>query len=78
MADWADLILVAPATANIIGKLANGIADDMVSTTLLATTAPVWIAPAMNVHMYEHPAVIRNIELLQNTDIHLLSLLKVI
>lgn len=61
LADWADLILVAPATANIIGKLANGIADDMVSTTLLAATAPVWIAPAMNVHMYEHPAVKRNL-----------------
>ncbi|MBG9755580.1 bifunctional phosphopantothenoylcysteine decarboxylase/phosphopantothenate--cysteine ligase CoaBC [Lysinibacillus sphaericus] len=62
LADWADLILVAPATANMIGKMANGIADDMVSTTLLATTAPVWIAPAMNVHMYDHPAVKRNLE----------------
>jgi phosphopantothenoylcysteine decarboxylase/phosphopantothenate--cysteine ligase len=64
LADWADLVLVAPATANIIGKLASGIADDMVTTTLLATTAPVWIAPAMNVHMYGHPAVKRNIETL--------------
>ncbi|MFJ7404801.1 MULTISPECIES: bifunctional phosphopantothenoylcysteine decarboxylase/phosphopantothenate--cysteine ligase CoaBC [unclassified Lysinibacillus] len=61
LADWADLILVAPATANVIGKLANGIADDMVTTTLLATTAPVWLAPAMNVHMYDHPAVKRNL-----------------
>lgn len=61
LADWADLVIVAPATANVIGKLANGIADDMVTTTLLATTADVWIAPAMNVHMYEHAAVIRNI-----------------
>ena len=61
LADWADLVIVAPATANMIGKIANGIADDMVSTTLLATTAKVWIAPAMNVHMYEHPAVKRNI-----------------
>lgn len=64
LADWADLVLVAPATANVIGKLAQGIADDMVTTTLLATTAPVWIAPAMNVHMYEHPAVMRNVETL--------------
>ncbi|MBB2478723.1 bifunctional phosphopantothenoylcysteine decarboxylase/phosphopantothenate--cysteine ligase CoaBC [Bacillus sp. APMAM] len=64
LADWADLVLVAPATANVIGKLANGIADDMITTTLLATTAPVWIAPAMNVHMYNHPAVIKNIETL--------------
>ncbi|WP_432355876.1 bifunctional phosphopantothenoylcysteine decarboxylase/phosphopantothenate--cysteine ligase CoaBC [Sporosarcina sp. A2] len=62
LADWADLILVAPTTANFIGKLANGIADDMPSTILLAATAPVWIAPAMNVHMYEHPAVLRNID----------------
>ena len=62
LADWADLVLVAPATANVIGKLANGIADDMVTTTLLATTAPVWVAPAMNVHMYDHPAVLRNID----------------
>lgn len=62
LADWADLVIVAPATANVIGKLANGIADDMVTTTLLATTADVWIAPAMNVHMYENAAVIRNID----------------
>lgn len=61
LADWADLIIVAPATANVIGKLANGIADDMVTTTLLAATCPVWIAPAMNVNMYNHPAVIRNL-----------------
>ncbi|MEH7382469.1 bifunctional phosphopantothenoylcysteine decarboxylase/phosphopantothenate--cysteine ligase CoaBC [Bacillus sp. JJ1533] len=64
LADWADLVVVAPATANTIGKLANGIADNMITTTLLATTAPVWIAPAMNVHMYDHPAVKRNIEML--------------
>ncbi|MET0787563.1 MAG: bifunctional phosphopantothenoylcysteine decarboxylase/phosphopantothenate--cysteine ligase CoaBC, partial [Paenisporosarcina sp.] len=61
LADWADLVIVAPATANVIGKLANGMGDDMVTTTLLATTAKVWIAPAMNVHMYDHPAVKRNI-----------------
>ncbi|WP_026674335.1 bifunctional phosphopantothenoylcysteine decarboxylase/phosphopantothenate--cysteine ligase CoaBC [Alkalihalobacterium bogoriense] len=62
IADWADVVVIAPATANMIGKLANGIADDMISTTLLATTAPVFVAPAMNVHMYEHPAVQRNME----------------
>lgn len=61
LADWADLVLVAPATANIIGKMAAGIADDMLSTTLLATQAPIMLAPAMNVHMYEHPAVTRNL-----------------
>jgi phosphopantothenoylcysteine decarboxylase / phosphopantothenate---cysteine ligase len=64
LADWADIIIVAPATANVIGKLANGIADNMITTTLLATTAPVWIAPAMNVHMYDHPSVIKNINTL--------------
>ncbi|MEK3989517.1 MULTISPECIES: bifunctional phosphopantothenoylcysteine decarboxylase/phosphopantothenate--cysteine ligase CoaBC [Robertmurraya] len=66
LADWADLIVVAPATANIIGKLANGIADNMITTTLLAATAPVWIAPAMNVHMYDHPAVRKNLETLRS------------
>jgi phosphopantothenoylcysteine decarboxylase / phosphopantothenate---cysteine ligase len=64
LADWADLVLVAPATANTIGKLANGIADNMITTTLLATQAHVWIAPAMNVHMYDHPAVKKNIKTL--------------
>ncbi|MDF2904494.1 MAG: phosphopantothenoylcysteine decarboxylase/phosphopantothenate/cysteine ligase, partial [Bacillus sp. (in: firmicutes)] len=64
LADWADLVLLAPATANTIGKLANGIADNMITTTLLATCAPVWIAPAMNVHMYDHPAVKKNISIL--------------
>lgn len=66
LADWADLIIIAPATANIIGKLANGIADNMISTTLLAATAPVWVAPAMNVHMYQHPAVQKNMETLRS------------
>ena len=64
LADAADLFVIAPATANILGKMANGIADDMLSTTYLATTAPVLVAPAMNVHMYEHPATQRNIEVL--------------
>ncbi|MEH7110871.1 bifunctional phosphopantothenoylcysteine decarboxylase/phosphopantothenate--cysteine ligase CoaBC [Neobacillus niacini] len=66
LADWADLIVVAPATANTIAKLANGIADNMITTTLLAATAPVWIAPAMNVHMYDHPAVKKNIATLSS------------
>ncbi|MFB5194121.1 bifunctional phosphopantothenoylcysteine decarboxylase/phosphopantothenate--cysteine ligase CoaBC [Neobacillus sp. KR4-4] len=65
LADWADLILVAPATANTIGKIASGIADNMITTTLLAATSPVWIAPAMNVHMYDHPAVKKNLSLLE-------------
>jgi len=60
LADKADAFLVVPATANIIGKLANGIADDMLSTTVMATTAPVIVVPAMNVHMYTNPAVQEN------------------
>lgn len=60
LADAADLLLIAPATADIIAKLANGIADDLLSTVLLATRAKVLIAPAMNVHMYAHPIVQAN------------------
>ncbi|WP_239254388.1 bifunctional phosphopantothenoylcysteine decarboxylase/phosphopantothenate--cysteine ligase CoaBC [Listeria ilorinensis] len=73
LADWADLVIVAPATANLIGKMANGIADDMVTTTLLATEAPVWVAPAMNVHMISHPAVVRNIERLYQDGIRFIE-----
>lgn len=61
VADWADVIVLAPATANVIAKLANGIGDDMLTTMLLATKAPVYVAPAMNVNMYDHPAVTRNV-----------------
>ncbi|UIO40607.1 bifunctional phosphopantothenoylcysteine decarboxylase/phosphopantothenate--cysteine ligase CoaBC [Brevibacillus brevis] len=62
LADRADLVLIAPATANVIGKMANGIADDMLTTTVLATKASVMVAPAMNVNMYNHPAVIANMD----------------
>jgi len=64
LASAADLLLVAPATANTIGKFANGIADDFLSALYLATTAPVLIAPAMNTNMFAHPAVVRNLETL--------------
>ena len=73
LADWADLFIIAPATANIIGKYANGIAEDMLSTTLLATTAPVYIAPAMNVDMYQHPAVQDNLALLAKRGVHFID-----
>lgn len=66
LADWPDLIILAPATANMIGKLANGIADNMIATTLLATRSPVWIAPAMNVHMYENRMVEDNMNRLKS------------
>lgn len=66
LSEWPDLIIIAPATSNIIGKLANGIADDMITSTLLATEKPVWIAPAMNVHMYHHPIVQKNMDTLKS------------
>jgi phosphopantothenoylcysteine decarboxylase/phosphopantothenate--cysteine ligase len=61
LADSADVVLVAPATANVVAKLAHGIADDLLSTLLLATRAPILLAPAMNVHMYENAAVQHNL-----------------
>jgi phosphopantothenoylcysteine decarboxylase/phosphopantothenate--cysteine ligase len=65
-----DLLLVVPATANIIAKFANGVADDFLSSTYLASTAPVMIAPAMNTTMWEQPATQRNIEQLKNDGVH--------
>jgi phosphopantothenoylcysteine decarboxylase/phosphopantothenate--cysteine ligase len=64
--ETADLCVVAPATANIIGKLAGGVADDLVSTLLLAADCPVLLAPAMNQRMWLHPAVQRNIATLRD------------
>src|SRR5690625_510494 len=72
-ADWADIAIIAHETANTIGKMANGIADDMISTTLLATGATVYIAPAMNVHMYAHPAVISNMKQLEAWGYHFIE-----
>jgi len=66
LAKKADVLLVAPATANIIGKVANGIADDMLSTTIMATKAKVIFAPAMNTNMYENPIVQDNIKKLKS------------
>ena len=65
MADWCDLALVVPTTANGLAKMAHGLADDVVTTTLLAITAPILVVPAMNVHMYENPATQRNLAQLQ-------------
>lgn len=73
LADHADLFLIAPATANLIAKLAHGLADDMLSTTLLATRAPIWLAPAMNGHMLAHPAVQANLNLLKERGVHVLA-----
>ncbi|HEY6555282.1 MAG TPA: bifunctional phosphopantothenoylcysteine decarboxylase/phosphopantothenate--cysteine ligase CoaBC, partial [Vicinamibacteria bacterium] len=65
LADAADLLLVAPATANTVGKFARGIADDALSTLYTATKARVLLAPAMNVNMFEHPAVVENLDILR-------------
>ena len=64
-AQWPDAIVIAPATAHVLAKMAHGLADDFLSTMLLATTAPVIVAPAMNVNMWNHPATRANVELLQ-------------
>ncbi len=72
--DWGEMLIVAPATANIIGKVANGIADDALSTLLLAFSGkPVIMAPAMNCEMWAHPAVQRNIETLKAWDIRMVG-----
>lgn len=73
LADTADAVVVAPATANIIGKIANGIADDLLTTVMLATQAPILVAPAMNVHMYENPMVRANIEKLRDHGITIIE-----
>ncbi|TQF73139.1 bifunctional phosphopantothenoylcysteine decarboxylase/phosphopantothenate--cysteine ligase CoaBC [Pseudoalteromonas luteoviolacea] len=70
-AKWADLILVAPATSNMIAKMASGIADDLLTTLLLATPAKVAVAPAMNQQMYAHPATQRNLATLANDGIEI-------
>ena len=73
LAEWADCMVVAPATANIIGKLACGIADDALSTLLLAIQKPLFIAPAMNANMFNHVAVQENMERLVQRGVHLIE-----
>ncbi len=72
-AQWADALVVAPATANILAKFAHGIADDFLSTLYLATTAPVMVAPAMNVNMWNHPATQANIEILRQRGVGIIE-----
>ncbi len=71
--DGADLFLVAPATANIMGKFASGIADDLLSTTFLSVTCPVLIAPAMNPNMYSHRATQENMKKLKEWGMHFIE-----
>jgi len=70
LADRADILVIAPATANVIGKIAGGIADDLLTTVVMATKAPVLLAPAMNVHMWENPICRENIQKLSARGYH--------
>lgn len=72
-AQWAEALVVAPATANILAKFAHGIADDFLTTMYLATTAPVLVAPAMNVNMWEHPATRANLEILRQRGVRVVE-----
>src|SRR5687768_3575814 len=73
IASTIDLLVVAPATANTIGKFANGLADDFLSALYVATRAPVLIAPAMNTNMFDHPAVAKNLETLMARGVHIVD-----
>jgi len=73
LADQADLLVIAPATANIIGKIAAGIADDLLTTVVMATQSPVLIVPSMNVHMYENPILQENIRKLKKLGYHFME-----
>ena len=73
LAKKGDLFLVAPCTANVIGKVANGICDDMLTTTIMATKAPVLFAPAMNTGMWENPILQDNLQKLQHYGYHIIS-----
>lgn len=70
---WADAMVVAPATASTIGKMANGIADNMLVTTYLSAKEPVWIAPAMDIDMMRHPSTVANIERLRSFGNHIIE-----
>lgn len=70
---WADALIIAPATASTIGKMANGVADNMLVTTYLSAKAPVFVAPAMDLDMMRHPSTVRNIELLRSYGNHIIE-----
>ena len=73
LAEWGELLVVAPATADILGKAVAGIADDLVSTVLISFPGPVLFAPAMNCHMWAHPAVVENVEKLRRRGAHFIG-----
>ena len=69
LADWADVLVIAPCTANVMAKLAHGLADDALSATALACQAPLVVAPAMNEKMWDHPATRENLRLLKSRGV---------
>jgi phosphopantothenoylcysteine decarboxylase/phosphopantothenate--cysteine ligase len=73
LAEKSELLIIAPATANIIGKIASGIADDLLTTTVMATRAPIIIAPAMNVQMWENPILQENIKRLKKIGLKIME-----
>ncbi|MBP2635655.1 MAG: coaBC [Firmicutes bacterium] len=73
LANWADAFLIAPVTANVVGKIANGIADDVLTTTIMATKAPILLAPAMNTNMYRNPVTQQNLTKLINLGYHVIE-----
>ena len=73
LATWADAYVVVPTTANVIGKIYAGIADDMLTTTIMATTAPKYLCPAMNTEMYNNPITQRNLEGLRSLGYHIMD-----
>ncbi len=73
LSSWADIFVIAPATANVIAKMAHGLADDFLSTFYLAWDGPTFIAPAMNDKMYAHPSVQNNLKILQERGVHILG-----
>jgi phosphopantothenoylcysteine decarboxylase/phosphopantothenate--cysteine ligase len=73
LADKADLIVIAPATANVVAKLANGVADDLLTTTVLATQADVVVCPSMNVHMWQNKLTQKNVEKLKKLNFHIIE-----
>lgn len=70
---WADALIIAPATASTIGKMANGVADNMLVTTYLSAKAPVFVAPAMDLDMMRHPSTVRNLDLLRSYGNHIIE-----
>lgn len=73
LAERADVFLIAPCTANVLAKLAHGIADDLLTCTALASTAPLVVAPAMNEKMWNNPATVANVETLKSRGVHIVE-----